>query len=271
MSERNSKGQFPKGITGNKNGRAGKAGVMEVTFSAAENMPESIKPASKKLTYVVVQDWENWGVKNDYPEALADLNRKSPTHRGILNWKTIYLSGRGFETGNEKGIEDNSEFAKWLENCNASSESFKKVIRKVIFDKLSSGNGFLEFVRKKGTNTINAYHKDYTTCRVAKNGEEILLYGDWANLKYEAKKDIKAISIYPKWSSAEKGFERSIIHFKDYEPQFKNYGVASWIAGMDAAGIAYKTNKWNISRLDNSFSSSRILSCFFIESWVLVT
>lgn len=40
---------------------------------------------------------------------------------------------------------------------------------------------------------------------------------------------------------------------------FSHYGVAPYIAGLNAAAILYKSDKWNILRLDNSFQLSGIM------------
>ena len=40
---------------------------------------------------------------------------------------------------------------------------------------------------------------------------------------------------------------------------FSHYGVAPYIAGLDAAAIVYKTDRWNISRIDNSFQLSGVM------------
>lgn len=259
--KRNQKGQFKKGVSPNPKGRAGKS-ILETSVSNSQNMPEFIKPIDSTKEKYSVKDYHVWGENNDFPIALAELNRKSPTHSGILNWKTIFISAKGFETGFEKEGVDNSDFYLWLKKCNADNESFKSVMRKVISDKNDSGNAFLELVRKKGERkkTLTVYHHDYTTCRVSKDGKRIIIYGDWLNYTLAKKEEIKTIPLYPVFGdSDENGYEHSIIHFKDYSPQFKYYGICDWIAGLDAAGIAYKTNKWNISRLDNSFSNSGAL------------
>jgi hypothetical protein len=50
-----------------------------------------------------------------------------------------------------------------------------------------------------------------------------------------------------------------MVHYKDYEPMFSHYGVAPYIAGLGASAILYKTDKWNIARLDNSFQLSGVM------------
>ena len=40
---------------------------------------------------------------------------------------------------------------------------------------------------------------------------------------------------------------------------FTHYGVPQYIAGMNVSAIAYKTDRWNIARLDNSFQLSGVM------------
>ena len=68
------------------------------------------------------------------------------------------------------------------------------------------------------------------------------------------------LPLYPQFDEAPDGTLRSIIHYKDYEPMFENYGVPPYIAGLNVSAIAYKTDKWNISRLDNSFQLSGVMT-----------
>jgi hypothetical protein len=53
---------------------------------------------------------------------------------------------------------------------------------------------------------------------------------------------------------------RSIVHIKDYESMFNFYGIPSNIGAIDAGNIYWKTDKWNLSRLENSFKLSGLLN-----------
>jgi hypothetical protein len=78
---------------------------------------------------------------------------------------------------------------------------------------------------------------------------------------------MKTYPIYPNWGKVEgSDYLRTIVHFKAYEPGSKLYGIPQYIAGLNAAGILYKTDKWNLSRLDNSFKSSGVLIVDGVES-----
>ena len=68
-----------------------------------------------------------------------------------------------------------------------------------------------------------------------------------------------SLPIYPQFEKQHDGTLRSIIHYKDYEPMFEHYGVPQYIAGLNVSAIAYKTDRWNIARLDNSFQLSGVM------------
>jgi hypothetical protein len=82
------------------------------------------------------------------------------------------------------------------------------------------------------------------------------MHHDWAHYRPS---EAYRLPLYPDFELSEDGFLRSIVHYKDYEPMFNHYGVPSYIAGMNVSMIAYKTDRWNISRLDNSFQLSGVM------------
>ncbi len=189
------------------------------------------------------------GVANDFPHALASLNRKSPVQRALLRSKTNYITGDGFITEVDK-------LEQFLQRANAK-ETFRDVHRKIVNDKLSQGNAYLQIVYKGGE-LLAAFHIDATKCRVSVDEKSVIIHPDW--LRYQNNRDLaQTVAIYPEFTKGDKGARVSMIHIKDYEPEFHFYGIPSSIAGLDAAGIAYKTNKWNVSRLDNDFKTSGIL------------
>jgi len=199
-------------------------------------------------------EYWSFGRDNLFPQAIAILNRRSTVHRGILNSKSRYISGKAITCDEkDKGLID------WIKNCNAFGDNLRNVVQKFEFDYLSDGNGYLEIVTNAKRSFLNIYHQDHTRCRLSKDKKYVLLHHDWRNVKGSANKK-RQIPIYPVFEDTLKdGYLRSIIHLKDYEPEFENYGLPGWIAGLNVSAIAYKTDKWNISRLDNSFNSSGVL------------
>lgn len=209
-------------------------------LSTAVSFPTA--PSSNSISEV----WR-WGADNLLPVALSNLSRTSSIHRRILLDKADYISGRGFKC-------DDSRVTELTLLCNAESQSLRSVMQRVALDKCFFGNATLEIVLKDGA--ISLYHQDVTKCRVSKDNRYMVLNSAWQNYQ---KSQSKILPIYPLFEEQSDGTIRSIVHYKDYEPMFENYGVPKYIAALGAIAIAHKTEKWNITRLDSSFSLSGVM------------
>ena len=192
-----------------------------------------------------------WGSDNLFPYALTKLSRQSTTHRRILNDKADYISGKGFSFDPE-----NTVLAGMIDSANGTGESMRKLVNKLAFDKALFGNAFLEIVTDEKHSFLSLFHQDASRCRIAKDKKGVILHHNWQQY---APAQAKTLPFYPEFAKTEDGMLRSVFHYKDYEPTFENYGVPPYIAGLNVSAIAYKTDRWNISRLDNSFQLSGVM------------
>ena len=192
-----------------------------------------------------------WGDDNLFPAALALMSRRSATHRRIINDKADYISGKGFTYDPEEHL-----LGEFVASVNSNGESLRQVLNKLAFDKSLFGNAFLEVITDAERSFLSLFHQDASCCRVAKDDKHIVLHHDWSNFDVASS---VTLPIYPLFEEQSDGTLRSMIHYKDYEPMFNHYGVPPYIAGMIVSAIAYKTDKWNISRLDNSFQLSGVM------------
>lgn len=193
-----------------------------------------------------------WGDDNLFPCALALMARRSVTHRRIVNDKADYISGKGFVCDEAR----QPLLADFLRRVNGDGESLRQVMNKLAFDKSLFGNAFLEVVTDAGHTFLSFCHQDASRCRVARDSAHILLHHDWRAFNFA---EARALPLYPAFEAQADGTLRAMIHYKDYEPMFRHYGVPPYIAGFNVSAIAYKTDKWNISRLDNSFQLSGVM------------
>ena len=193
-----------------------------------------------------------WGDDNLFPVALALMARRSTTHRRIINDKADYITGKGF-TCDEAA---QPQLAAFVRCVNGRGESLRQVLGKLAFDKSLFGNAFLEAVTDPGHTFLSLYHQDATRCRLARDSAHILLHHDWSTFRPE---EARSLPLYPAFEEQADGTLRTAIHYKDYEPAFEHYGVPPYIAGLNVSAIAYKTDRWNISRLDNSFQLSGVM------------
>ena len=196
-------------------------------------------------------EYWRWGSDNRFPMMLAAMSRRSTTHRRIINDKADYISGKGFvHDGTSPLLES------FICRANGQGESLRQVINKVAFDKSLFGNAFLEVVTDPSHSFLSLYHQDASRCRIARDSQHVLLHHDWTHF---AAGDAVRLPLYPLFEQQADGTLRSVVHYKDYEPMFEHYGVPPYIAGLNVSAIAYKTDRWNISRLDNSFQLSGVM------------
>ena len=185
-----------------------------------------------------------FGTNNLFPQYLAELKRKSSTHRSVLAQKAVFTSGAKFVTNNEE-IKD------YIKDVNADGESLRDVFKKLADDYYTFGNAYLEGVLYDGG--LNLYHLDATTVRMSKNKKEVYVHPDWA--KYNTMKD--KLSIIPLYPSVRGN--RFVLQFKDYEPTFTFYGLPDYIAALEHVAVDYEIGKWNHTKFKNGFQPSAIV------------
>ena len=193
-----------------------------------------------------------WGDDNLFPEALAQMARRSTIHRRIINDKADYISGKGFVCDEVQ----QPRLAAFVRTVNGCNESLRQVLNKLALDKALFGNAFLEIVTDPARRFLSLYHQDASRCRIARDSAHVLLHHDWAAFRPS---EAQTLPLYPRFEEQPDGSLRSVIHYKDYEPTYTHYGVPAYIAGFGVSAIAYKTDRWNISRLDNSFQLSGVM------------
>lgn len=202
-------------------------------------------------------NWIKFGSDNLFPNALAAINRQAVNQRSILHWKAIYTTGNGFLN------PDDESLLEYFKRVNPMGETFRKVFKKIIKSFNGSGNAYIEIV----TDTLGTFTWlfvwDNTKARLGKRTRKgfVGFFPDWARV-HGREADIKWVPLYPNFEPGDDGLLHSILHIKEDEDEFPNYGIPVWIAGLDAAAIGYKTNKWNLTRLDNQFQTSGILELY---------
>ena len=219
-------------------------GRIFVVGQAAAPVPRPVVAAARR-------DVWRWGADNRLPEALAALSRSSTIHRRIINDKADYISGSGLTVD-----ESSPRTAALVKEANADGQSLRTVIQRIALDRCLLVNAFLEIVTDSGRNFLSLYHQDATRCRLSRDGGHVVLHHDWH--QYRPSESV-VLPLYPAFEERPDGTLRAMIHYKDYEPMFEHYGVPKYIAGLGASAIVWKTDRWNLSRLDNAFQPSGVM------------
>ena len=138
-------------------------------------------PVEKKETEYLSSDYMPFGEDNDFPQRTTSLNRKSPISRSVVSSKRNYIVGQGFQS-------DNVKFQNFKPNPN---NTLRDITSKLAYDKLVTGNAYMEIVRQRSKGIVQFYHKDTTKCRIHKNGTHVIIHPDWA--RYESYKKLAKV------------------------------------------------------------------------------
>jgi hypothetical protein len=185
------------------------------------------------------------------PYALSLIARNSVAHRRIINNKADYIAGKGVTCDEDLGL-----VRQLIARANGSGESLRSVIARLALDESMFGNAFMEVVTDADHSFLSLYHVDASKCRLARDNSSVVMHHDWAMFRPS---EAVSLPLYPNFEQQTDGTFRAMVHYKDYEPMFSHYGVAPYIAGLNAAAILYRTDRWNVSRLDNSFQMSGVM------------
>ena len=185
-----------------------------------------------------------FGKDNLFPQYLAELKRKSSTHRSVLAQKVVFTAGAKFVCKDDTTEE-------FIKDVNADGESLRDVFKKLADDYYTFGNAYLEGVLYDGG--VNLYHLDATTVRLSKNKKDVYVHPDWRNFRSQEDK-MQKIALYPRVTSS-----RFVMQFKDYEPTFTFYGLPDYVAGLEHISVDYEIGLWNNTQFQNGFQPSAII------------
>ena len=217
--------------------------------AVGDRSPEPLFAISRRT--VRSDKFWRWGDDNMLPYALSLMSRRSTTHRRIINDKADYIAGKGFSFDERLPL-----LGRMAGRINGDGESLRTVMSRLAFDKSLMGNAFLEAVTDEKRSFLSLYHQDASRCRIARDGRHVLLHHDCSAFNPV---EARTLPLYALFEKLGDGSLRTVIHYKEYEPMFTHYGVPKYIAGMGVSAIAYKTDCWNIARLDNSFQLSGVM------------
>lgn len=238
--ERDSKGRFVSKTSDTISRKAkGKLKFDVVNLGRMPNFLEKERTIEDKGFY-------RFGDDNMFPQYLAELKRKSSTHRAILSQKATYTAGSKITTANAK-------LEPYIKEVNPLGQSLRNLFRLVVDDFYTFGNSYIEFVEYEGG--CNMYHIDSTMVRVGKNLESVYINPDWKH--YDVKdKEVRKVPMFPNFKNG-----RSVLMFKDYESGFQRYGIPDYIAAAESGSIEidYLIQKYNRSKFENGFMPSAII------------
>jgi len=250
-----------------------KAEIKKNSIKASSIQSTNPEPTQEKKG--ITQQQTKWvpffkDTSNVYVNDLALRYRRSATTAAIINSKVNYSIGAEWTYfKNEEAIETPDDALKmFIKECNNDMQSLKDVFKDMCFNWITFGNVYIEVSKQpvRGTTKIvsNIYVHDTTKVRINKTQDRAFISSFWRDIKdsntsgehpmptevelWDKKKDTKQT--------------RFIIHLKRRTPEYDYYGLPDYVATLKDADIEYQADTYNLTRLENGFFPSSIVSLF---------
>lgn len=206
------------------------------------------------------KDFIQWGdgkdYKNRYPDFLIDLRNRCGIHNAIINGKVRYIVGQGLKIEEGVNLANQTQLQSWLDNI--GEESANELFKKVSDDREMYGGYSVRVVWNKAKDKANLYHIDFSKLRVLKDGQGYAYTKDWKTRKPEDNEDYK---IFKDFDSNKKE-DKTIVYYKDYRPNLREYPNPSYISGVNYVSADIDISTFVASNTSNGFQGGTLVAFY---------
>ena len=190
-----------------------------------------------------------YGEKNDYPETLIDLYKRSPKHGSIVRQKARYI------TGSDVTIDGNASAVRLQDYVNPF-EGLQDLKAKIALD-YELFNGFALAVHYNKLAKIGAvYHVDFSKVRTLDHS--VYQYtDDWKKAKDED------IIRYNKFNPAQaEPMEVQLYYYREYDAGLGVYPLPPYIHALQYIQIDVEIANFHNNNILNGFSNGTLVQLF---------
>jgi hypothetical protein len=205
------------------------------------------------------------GSKDDLPNLLLTARLISPTHSACITSIAKSVIGKGlYVVDNEN---PNPDFMQWQKSVNNKRQSLNRLLRNCVEGEREQGNQFIEIVRGQiaGKKFLKIYLQPMLDCRLNNpdDGEPnaVIISVQFEKTGYAYLKD--DVTVIPLWSPEaidqpnvwledDKGFQHTMLHFKNEVSNIKHYGIPASYAALEHVILENKIVKYNSNDFDNN-------------------
>jgi DNA-binding MarR family transcriptional regulator len=191
----------------------------------------------------------SYGEKNDYPESLIELYKRSPKHGSIVRQKSRYI------TGSDVTIDGNASAVKLADYVNPF-EGLQDLKAKIALD-YELFNGFALAIHYNRLAQIGAvYHIDFSKVRTLDHNG-YLYTEDWKRPKDED------IIRYKKFNPAQaEPMEVQLYYYREYDAGLGVYPLPPYIHALQYIQIDVEIANFHNNNILNGFSNGTLVQLF---------
>lgn len=233
--------------------------LIKIALTSAKP-PQFIEKANKDFIY--------YGEKNDYPQYLTELYKRSVMHSSIIDTKVKFIQGGGWKV-NKQGISvaDYSKLVNWLKDIN-DKDNLRELTFKVVQD-IEMYNGVaLEVVWNKAGTSYEINHIPFSYIRSNEDNTEFYYTKKWVKINYKgerlpnnAPEDEEDFETYkPYDENNRKG--KQLFYYKVYYPELETYTLPNYLSAITSIDTEIRIDNFHNSFIRKGFSASHMVNFF---------
>lgn len=210
-------------------------------------------PMFPKITPNKSGGYVSYGAKNLFPQDVSIANSRSPVNNAIIRSVVTYICG--------KGVRDTAKGASQYVGQPNLGQSWDAVIKPIARDFKQFGGFYTKVVVNKDTETVSAYHQDFTKVRVGQYDEygkpfTFRIASNWTKITGK----LKPIELpaWPGMNKAEPG-KTYIRYYWEYEPDMDLYCIPDWFAAMEYVKADAQLGEFYNNAIANNFTPSVVI------------
>ena len=218
---------------------------------AAHNVPQFKEERSKDwILYGTEKPW-----RNRYPDYLLDLYNTSAKHHAIVQGKTDYIVGNGFNVYMEGlNTENIARINEFIKHPNGK-EDLNTLLYKACLDLEIFGGFAFEVIGNQTREKIAAiYHADFCKYRKAKDSDGYYYSDDWS----KGQPDFEYIPAF----NPNKVGGRSLLYVRSYHPMSEVYPLPEYLGCVPYIEMDKEIANFHLNSIKNGFMGGTMINFF---------
>lgn len=196
-----------------------------------------------------------WGEDNLLPEHLIELYYSSPYHSAIINSKSNYISGSGFEVDDKKLEKEEKEKLWRLVEKPNSKHNLNQIVRKATLDlELFGGYALVITANKLQDNIAKIEYIDISKLRYDVENNKVVFHPEW----HKAKKKEEDKKYYDLFDGKLEGKKIFIHQLSNKGSQY--YPRPAYESAIKAIATDAEVTNYNYSSIVNGFSGGKLIT-----------
>jgi hypothetical protein len=218
---------------------------------AAHNVPQFKEERSKDwILYGTEKPW-----RNRYPDYLLDLYNTSAKHHAIVQGKTDYIVGNGFNVYTEGlNTENLARINEFIKHPNGK-EDLNTLLYKACLDLEIFGGFAFEVIGNQTREKIAAiYHADFCKYRKAKDSDGYYYSDDWS----KGQPDFEYIPAF----NPNKVGGKSLLYVRSYHPMSEVYPLPEYLGCVPYIEMDKEIANFHLNSIKNGFMGGTMINFF---------